>query len=153
MRRAVRSPVVEDVTARMSSSVCRLPFIRSSPLPALISSTAFAAAASLCGASTISYPLMLIPWSRAALEIFAEGPTRTGLMMPSCAASTAPRSEDSSQGCTTIVVAGLVSFALAISRSYLEPGAGAPAPIGTIVSITSCSRMSPPGICFWAAAA
>ena len=32
MRRAVRRPVAPDVTARISSSVCRLPFIRSSPL-------------------------------------------------------------------------------------------------------------------------
>ena len=53
MRRAVRNPVVEDVTARMSSSVWRLPFISNSPLDSRISSTALAAAASLCGASTI----------------------------------------------------------------------------------------------------
>ena len=32
MRRAVRRPVLDEVTARMSSSVCRLPFISSSPL-------------------------------------------------------------------------------------------------------------------------
>ena len=56
IRRAVRKPVFEDVTARISSSVCRLPFISSSPLPALTSSTALAAAASLCGTSTISTP-------------------------------------------------------------------------------------------------
>jgi hypothetical protein len=47
MRRAVRRPVVPEVTARMSSSVCKLPFIKSSPLDRRISSTAFAAAASL----------------------------------------------------------------------------------------------------------
>ena len=54
MRRAVRSPVFPEVTSRISSSVCRLPFISSSPLASRISSTAFAAAAWLCGASTIS---------------------------------------------------------------------------------------------------
>ena len=32
IRRAVRRPVLLEVTSRMSSSVCRLPFIRSSPL-------------------------------------------------------------------------------------------------------------------------
>ena len=32
IRRAVRRPVDEDVTARINSSVCRLPFISSSPL-------------------------------------------------------------------------------------------------------------------------
>jgi hypothetical protein len=32
MRRAVRRPVEEAVTARINSSVCRLPFISSSPL-------------------------------------------------------------------------------------------------------------------------
>ena len=54
IRRAVRSPVLDDVTARISSSVCRLPFISISPLPSRTSSTPFAAAASLCGASTSS---------------------------------------------------------------------------------------------------
>ena len=53
-RRSVRSPPTFAVTLRINSSVCRLPFIRASPLPAWIISTAFAAAASLCGASTIS---------------------------------------------------------------------------------------------------
>ena len=38
--------------------------------------------------------------------IFAAGPTRIGMMMPASAASTAPRSEVSSQGCATMVVAG-----------------------------------------------
>ena len=47
IRRAVRRPVLPEVTARMSSSVCRLPFISSSPAPSRMSSTAFAAAASL----------------------------------------------------------------------------------------------------------
>jgi hypothetical protein len=32
IRRAVRRPVLLEVTSRMSSSVCRLPFINSSPL-------------------------------------------------------------------------------------------------------------------------
>ena len=32
IRRAVRRPVLRDVTSRISSSVCRLPFISSSPL-------------------------------------------------------------------------------------------------------------------------
>ena len=40
IRRAVRRPVVPDVTARISSSVCRLPFISSSPLASRTSSTA-----------------------------------------------------------------------------------------------------------------
>ena len=39
---------------RINSSVCRLPFISSSPLPSWMSWTPCAAAASLCGASTIS---------------------------------------------------------------------------------------------------
>jgi hypothetical protein len=56
MRRAVRRPVVPEVTARMSSSVCRLPFIRSSPLPSRISSTPLAAAASLCSCAGSQAP-------------------------------------------------------------------------------------------------
>ncbi len=60
------------------------------------------------------------PWCCATAAIFAAGPTRIGTMMPACAASTAPRSEVSSQGCTTTVVAGGTCFARAISRSYLR---------------------------------
>ena len=37
MRRPVRRPVDDAVTARMSSSVCRLPFISSSPLASRMS--------------------------------------------------------------------------------------------------------------------
>ena len=51
--------------------------------------------------------------------IFAAGPTRIGLMMPASAASTTPRSELSSQGCTTMVDAAGTAFAAAIRRSYL----------------------------------
>ena len=64
IRRAVRRPVAEAVTSRISSSVCRLPFISSSPLPSRISATACAAAAWLCGASTIWWPAMSRPCSR-----------------------------------------------------------------------------------------
>src|SRR5262245_5237750 len=122
IRRAVRNPVLLEATSRMSSSVCRLPFINSSPLDSCTSATALAAAASLCGASTISKRSMSIPCSRATVEIFAAGPTRMGTMMPASAASTGPRREVSSQGCATMVVAGGTSFALAISRSYFECG-------------------------------
>ena len=61
IRRSVRRPVAEAVTSRISSSVCRLPFISSSPLPSRISATARAAAAWLCGASTISIAVEVEP--------------------------------------------------------------------------------------------
>src|SRR6476660_9711747 len=48
----------------------------------------------------------------------AAGPTRIGLMMPASAASTAPRSELSSQGCTTRVGTAGTFCAAAIRRSY-----------------------------------
>ena len=118
IRRPVRRPVAEEVTACISSSVCRLPFIRSSPLPSRISATAWAAAAWLCGASTISRPAMSMPCSAATATIFAAGPTSTGSMSRSVAASIAPRSEVSSHGWVTIVTAGEPSRAAAISRSY-----------------------------------
>ena len=119
MRRSVRRPVAEAVTAFISSSVCRLPFISSSPLPSRISATAWAAAAWLCGASTIWRPARSMPCSAATSRIFASGPTRTGSISPSAAASIAPRSEVSSQGWATIVTAGVPSRAAAIRRSYL----------------------------------
>ena len=80
--RGAQAGLARGVTARMSSSVCRLPFISSSPLPSWISSTALAAAASLCGASTISNRPMSSSCSRATAAIFAAGPTRIGMMMP-----------------------------------------------------------------------
>ena len=43
MRRAVRIPVSRATTAPISSSVCRLPFIRACASPLRTSSTAFAA--------------------------------------------------------------------------------------------------------------
>ncbi len=57
--------------------------------------------------------------ARATAAILAAGPTRIGTMMPASAASTGPRSEVSSQGWTTTVVAGGTSLAWAMSRSYL----------------------------------
>ena len=56
MRRPVRIPVSRFTTSDSSSSVCRLPFMSSSALPERTSSTAFSAAAWLCGTSTISTP-------------------------------------------------------------------------------------------------
>ena len=41
-------------------------------------------------------------------------------MIPISAASIAPRNEVSSQGCTTIVVAGFTSFARAMRCSYFD---------------------------------
>jgi hypothetical protein len=49
----VRRPVADGTTAAISSSVCRLPFISASTLPARASSTAFSAAAWLCSTLTI----------------------------------------------------------------------------------------------------
>jgi hypothetical protein len=68
IRRAVRRPVLPEVTSRISSSVCRLPFIRSSPLDSRMSSTPFIAAAPLWGTSTISKPSTRRPCSRATAE-------------------------------------------------------------------------------------
>ena len=103
IRRAVRRPVADAVTARISSSVCRLPFIRSSPLPARISSTR------LRGRRLAVRRVDDFDTCRCrdcacvrTAAIFAAGPTRIGMMMPASAASITPRSEVSSQGCTTI---------------------------------------------------
>src|SRR6478672_7844566 len=63
-----------------------------------------------------------IPCCLATAVILATGPTRMGTMMPSSAAALAPRSEVSSQGWTTTVVAGGTSFASEISLSYLLLG-------------------------------
>src|SRR5215470_7482731 len=76
-------------------------------------------AASLCGASTSSQRAMSIPCCLATAVILPTGPTRMGTMMPSSAAALAPRSEFSSQGWATTVVAGRTPLAIEISFSYL----------------------------------
>src|SRR6516165_1626207 len=92
---------------------------------------------------------MSIPCCLATSVILTTGPTRMGLMMPSSAASQGPRSEVSSHGCTTTVVAGGTSFAkrpspeppsaetewlllpLAPHRTVLQPRATFSHPLGT----------------------
>ena len=148
IRRAVRKPVLEDVTARISSSVCRLPFINNSPCPALISSTALAAAASLCGASTTLKALISISCSRADALILAIGPTRVGMMSPIFAASNAPRSEVSSHGCTTIALAAATCFAsrnqpVVFRRRRRGDGSGRGSVDATLVSaMVTCAFLS-----------
>ena len=59
--------------------------------------------------------------SLATALIFAAGPTRIGMIRPASAASSAPRSEVSSQGCTTMVDRRRASAcAAAIRRSYFD---------------------------------
>src|SRR5262249_4209800 len=62
---------------------------------------------------------MSISCLRAAAAILLAGPTRIGTMIPSLAASAAPRNEVSSHGCTTTVVAGGTCLARLMRRSYL----------------------------------
>src|SRR5437899_3226565 len=57
-------------------------------------------------------------------------------MMPASAASVAPRSEVSSHGCTTTVVAAGTSFARAIRRSYFDCGGPATGPTAASVPIS-----------------
>src|SRR4051812_13713469 len=100
-----------------------------------MSSTAFAAAASLCGASTSSNRLMSILCFEAVALILSTGPTSVGAMMPASAASAVPRKELSSQGCTTMVAAAGMALAAAIRRSYLAPGLASGVPkAATLIS-------------------
>ena len=59
----------------------------------------------------------------AIAVVFLAGPTKMGMMIPSSAASQGPRSEASSHGWTTTVLAGGTSFASEMSLSYLLRGA------------------------------
>src|SRR5215471_11625014 len=68
---------------------------------------------------------MSILWAFAVASILARGSTRIGTMIPVSAASTGPRSEDSSHGWTTTVLAAGTCLALAIRRSYLACGLSA----------------------------
>ena len=119
-RRAVRSPVSRFTTAPISSSVWRLPFIRASALPSRTRATAFSAESWLCSASTIASPAMSMPCCAATSSIRLRGPTRIGAIRPIFAASTAPRSELSSQGCATAVGVGGSVLQTSISFWYFS---------------------------------
>src|SRR3954469_21069937 len=120
IRRSVLSPLSLATISRISSSVCRLPFISSSARPERTSSTAFAAAAWLCGTSTSSQGATSRPAACAAASTLCAGPTRMGRMMPASAASTAPPSELASQGWATAQGIGRIARVAAISRSYFS---------------------------------
>jgi hypothetical protein len=119
-RRLVRNPPSRATTAPISSSVCRLPFIRHSAFPARTSATAAWAEAVLCAASTRSKPEMSSPACAATASMRAMGPTRIGVIRPALAASTAPRSDDSSHGCATAVTTAGSVFACASRRWYFS---------------------------------
>ena len=106
MRRAVRNPLSGRTTALMSSSVCRLPFMIICALPSRASRTASAAADAASSASTISKREMSSLAFFATSAMRALGPTRIGISSFACAPSTAPRSDDSSQGYATAVGTG-----------------------------------------------
>ena len=99
-----------------------------------------AAAASLCGASTISILARCRCRACAATAvIFAAGPTRIGTMMPGLGRLDAPRSEVSSQGCTTTVVDG--RHVLRRARSGARIWRAAPASVAQVDD--SCCAHSP----------
>ena len=82
------------------------------------SSTAFAAESWLYAASTMRNREMSAPHFWATSRMRAAGPTRMGVIRPTRAASIAPFSEDSSQGCATAVGVGGIDLQRAISWSY-----------------------------------
>src|ERR687897_84947 len=118
IRRSVRRPVSFRTTSAISSSVCRLPFIRASASPLRTISTALAAEAWLCGASTRRYGRMSSPNCPATARTLAWGPTRIGRIRSASAASSAAVSDDSSHGCATAVVTGSSSAQRSISAGY-----------------------------------
>ena len=113
-------PACRDTTAPISSSVWRLPFISASTRPAVTSSTAFAAESLLCSDVTISIAEMSRPASSARLGCAL--PDRPGSARSECsrAASTAPSSETSSQGCAMATLIVVSVCAALIRRSYLS---------------------------------
>ena len=78
MRRLVRK-LRSRSTACISSSVCKLPFIKASTSPWAAIMAARSAAAWLKGSSISSKPLMSNPCSAATASILALGPINTGI--------------------------------------------------------------------------
>jgi hypothetical protein len=118
--RSVRIPLALETTAPISSSVWRLPFISASALPARTNSTALAADAWLCSASTSSTPPRSKPTPSAARRMRLAGPTSIESIRRSRIASATPRMEDSSQGCATATLIAACFWAAAMSCSYLS---------------------------------
>ena len=116
IRRSVRSPLSCATTAPISSSVCRLPFIRASALPSRTSATALAAELWLCAEATTGSPAISMLFCRATSASRAGGATRIGAIRFSRCASTAPASDTASHGCTTAVVTGGSRRAIASTR-------------------------------------
>ncbi len=106
MRRLVRRPALADSTADISSSVCRLPFIKASTSPLPASSAPRAAAAWLCSTSSMAMPSRLRPASAATASRRARGATSTGVIRPAACASSAPDRLSSSQGWITATLIG-----------------------------------------------
>jgi hypothetical protein len=102
--------------------VCRLPFIRMLASPERTNATALSAASGLCTASTSRNPPMSTPACSAAARILSTGPTRTGSIMPSCAASTAAMMAASLQGCATAVGRGTTGLTRATKSRELVAG-------------------------------
>ena len=100
MRRLVRSAGVA-MTARISSSVCRLPLMSISTVPAAASSAARAAAAWLWSTASMWTPVRSMPSPSAIDQMRASGPISHGTISPRRAAAIAPASEVASHGCTT----------------------------------------------------
>src|SRR3990167_3295636 len=116
---SVLRPVSCLTTSVISSSVCRLPFMRTVHSPSLTSLTASAAEAWLWGVFTILSPVISMPFSAAVFLILSSGPTSTGSMRSSFQAVTTALSEDSSQGCATAVRGVSSSAHFSMKRSYL----------------------------------
>src|SRR3954471_22937450 len=73
---------------------------------------------------------MFRPCLAATSLILAAGPKRIALIITASADSIAPRNELSSQGCTITVVTVGTPLAMAIRRSYFDPGGFALAAAG-----------------------
>src|SRR5688500_2713961 len=105
--------------------------MRISARPSRTSSTAFAAAAWLCGASMISSLPRSIPADFAVFAMLAAGPTSSGMINPRLYASTAPASAVASHGCATAVGTGSNPLHRSRRSSYF------PVPVG-------CGTSRPP---------
>ena len=84
IRRSVRIPVSRATTAAISSSVCRLPFIRAAALCSRTRATAFTAELWLCSASTIGRSAMSIACRAAMSWMRAVGRPRSARSDVAC---------------------------------------------------------------------
>jgi hypothetical protein len=121
IRRAVRKPVLPEVTSRMSSSVCQAALHQQFASGFMDELDAPCRRIAVRHVNDLVSPDVEIMCTRRSVDL-GRRPNEYGNNDPGLRRFGCPWSDVSSQGWTTTVFAAGTLCALAIRRSYLDPG-------------------------------